>query len=224
MEGFSANDGGLVINLSKMNSVEFLEDNKIKTGPGCTLSHLYDQILPKKRIIPAGSCGTVGLGGLTMGGGYGMFARKYGLACDSLLEATLVDGNGMIHSTKDDPELLWAIRGGGAGNFGVVTEMIFQSYAAPSTMQAHHFKTRNLDAERAKNILRKWFEFAAQLPQSCFSGFVLNGSTLNILVTNYDAKADDVLQPLLDDLMKSTDEFHSGNPGELSKMLKNYYG
>ncbi|HET6990855.1 MAG TPA: BBE domain-containing protein, partial [Bacteroidia bacterium] len=49
-------------------------------------------------------------------------------------------------------------------------------------------------------------------------------STLNILVTNYEAKADDVLQPLLDDMMKYTDEFRSGNPGELSKMLKNYYG
>ncbi|HET6991479.1 MAG TPA: FAD-binding protein, partial [Bacteroidia bacterium] len=137
MEGFSSNDGGMVINLSKMNSVEFLEDNKIKTGPGCTLSHLYDNILPKKRIIPAGSCGTVGLGGLTMGGGYGLFARKYGLTCDNLLEATMVDGNGMIHSTKDDPELLWALRGGGAGNFGVVTELIYQSHEAPENMQAH---------------------------------------------------------------------------------------
>lgn len=143
LEGFSSNDGGMVINLSKMNSVEFLAENRIKTGPGCTVSHLYNIILPKKRIIPIGSCGTVGLGGLTLGGGYGLFSRKYGLTCDNLLEATMVDGNGKIHSTKDDPELLWALRGGGSGNFGIVTELIYNSYPAPAIMQAHHFKAKN---------------------------------------------------------------------------------
>lgn len=223
LEGFSCNDGGLVINLSKMNSVEFLEDNKIQAGPGCTLSELYDQILPKKRIIPAGSCGSVGLGGLTLGGGYGLFARKFGFTCDHLLEATVVDGNGVIHSTKDDPELLWAIRGGGAGNFGVVTQLIYRSHEAPASMQAHHFKARKLSAERAKNILEKWFVFAAQLPVSCFSAYVLNGSTLNILVTNYEKHSEE-LQKLLDKLALETDEFRSGKPGMLSNMLKNYYG
>jgi FAD/FMN-containing dehydrogenase len=147
--------GGLVINLSKMNSMEFLENNNIKVGPGCTLFNLYDQILPKKRLLPAGSCGTVGIGGLTMGGGYGLFSRKFGLTCDHLLEATFVDGNGKIHSTKDDPELLWALRGGGAGNFGVVTEMVFRTQEAPSVMRSHHFKARKLDALRAKKHFRK---------------------------------------------------------------------
>jgi hypothetical protein len=223
MEGFSSNDGGLVVNLSKMNGVEFLSEHRIKVGPGCRLSQLYDQILPKQRIIPTGSCGTVGIGGLTLGGGYGLFARKYGLTCDNLLEATLVDGNGTIHSTRNDPELLWALRGGGAGNFGVVTELIYQSHAAPTSMQAHHFKARKLDAIRAKNILEKWFLFAAQLPESCFSGFVLNGSTLNILVTNFEAHTTE-LQLLLEKLAVETDEFRSGASDDIAKMLKHYYG
>jgi hypothetical protein len=223
MEGFSSNDGGLVINLSKMNTVEMLEDNKIKAGPGCTLSHLYDEILPKNRIIPAGSCGTVGLGVLTMGGGYGLFGRKFGLTCDNLLEATVVDGNGVIHSTKDDEELLWAIRGGGAGNFGVVTELIYQSHPKPEKLQAHHFKSRKLDAAKAKTLLEKWFEFSANLPETCFAAYVLNGSTLNILVTNFGVLTDE-LQKSLDTLALETDEFRAGPPTELSKMLKNYYG
>lgn len=223
MEGFSSNDGGMVINLSKMNSVEMLEDDKIKAGPGCTLSHLYDEILPKDRIIPAGSCGTVGLGGLTMGGGYGLFSRKFGLTCDHLVEATMVDGNGKIHSTKDDPELLWALRGGGAGNFGVVTELIYNSHPKPETMQSHHFKSRKLDAEKAKSLLQEWFEFSAQLPDTCFSAYVLNGSTLNMLVTNFGTLTDE-LQQLLDGLAKETDEFKAGVPTEISKKLKNYYG
>lgn len=225
MEGFSSNDGGMVINLSKMNSVEVMGDHTIKAGPGCTLSHLYDTILPESRIIPAGSCGTVGLGGLTMGGGYGLFSRKYGLTCDNLLEATMVDGSGKIISTKDDPELLWALRGGGAGNFGVVTHLVYKSYPAPKQFQAHHFKSRNLDADHAKNILEKWFVFAAKLPDTCFSGFVLNGKTLNVLVTNFERSNHRDLQQLMDEFQHYTDEFHSGPVSENpAKSLRNYYG
>ena len=223
MEGFSSNDGGLVINLSKMNSVEFLENNTIKVGPCCTLSNLYDQILPKKRLLPAGSCGTVGIGGLTMGGGYGLFSRKFGLTCDHLMEATFVDGNGKIQSTNDDPELLWALRGGGAGNFSVVTEMVFRTQEAPAVMRSYHFKARKLDAKRAKNILEKWFEFTSKLSETCFSAFVLNGSTLNILVTNF-GEHNSNLENNLKELALHTDEFRSVAPIELSKKLKNYYG
>lgn len=223
MEGFSSNTDGMVINLSKMNSVEFLEDDKIKAGPGCTLSNLYDHILPKGRIIPAGSCGSVALGGLTTGGGYGLFSRKFGLTCDHLLEATFVDGNGKIHSTKDDENLLWALRGGGSGNFGIVTEMIFRSHKAPATMQSHHFKARKLDADRATAILEKWMFYADQLPESCFAAYVLNGETLNMLITNFEEHTDAV-QSVIDALTRETDEYKAGKEIELSKKLKNYYG
>lgn len=223
MEGFSCNDGGLVINLSKMNKVEMLDGNMIKVGPGCKLSYLYDVILPKGRLLPAGSCGTVGVGGLTLGGGYGLFARKYGLTCDHLVEATMVDGNGNIHSTKNDEELLWALKGGGAGNFGVVTEMVFKTQAAPAKLQAHYFKARKLSAVRASAILQTWMELAPELPDACFSGFVLNGSTLNILITNYEP-GNNTLQPLLDKLAAVVDEYRSSHVGDLGKMLRNYYG
>jgi hypothetical protein len=223
MEGFSCNDGGMVINLSKMNNVEILNDNKIRVGPGCTLGNLYDNILPKGRLLPAGSCATVGLGGLALGGGYGLFSRKYGLTCDHLVEATMVDGKGNIYNTKNDTELLWALKGGGAGNFGVVTEMVFNTHEAPLTMQAHYFKARKLNAERASSILQTWMELAAQLPDSCFSGYVLNGSTLNIVITNYEIN-NDKLTPLVAKLAGVMDEFHSTHVGQLDVMLRNYYG
>ncbi len=225
MEGFSCNQDGMVINLSQMNSISIQENQNVIAGPGCRLKDLYDVILPKGRIVPTGSCGTVGLGGLTMGGGYGLFSRQYGLTCDNMIEATMVDGEGKIHSTKDDPELLWALRGGGAGNFGVVTEMIYTSYPAPKKFQAHHFKSRKLDAEKAKTILGKWFSFAEQLPLTCFSGYVLNGSTLNVLVTNSDMDNAPALKVLLDDFKQYHDEFREGPISEdLAKSLKNYYG
>lgn len=224
MEGFSCNDGGLVINLSQMNSIEFIGDDKIKVGPGCILSQLYDAILPKGIILPAGSCGTVGLGGLTLGGGYGLFARKYGLTCDHLLEATMVDGEGNIHNTNNTPELLWALKGGGNGNYGIVTEMVFSTHKAPPTLQAHYLKARNLTAEKATKILEHWMRITPQMPASCFSGFVLNGHTLNILITNYDTQAATELQPLIDDLSTSVDQVRSSKWGTLGKMLTNYYG
>src|SRR5690606_2602080 len=117
MEGFSSNNGGLVLNLSQLNHIALRDDNCVRTGPGSTLSQLNDVLLPQGRLLPAGSCGSVGIGGLTLGGGYGFFSRQYGLTCDHLREAIMVDGDGEIRSTRDDPRLLWALRGGGAGNF-----------------------------------------------------------------------------------------------------------
>ncbi|HUM52828.1 MAG TPA: FAD-dependent oxidoreductase, partial [Chitinophagales bacterium] len=185
-EGFSSNDNGLVINLSMMNKITWLENDLIKIEPGCKLHELYDTILPKNKIIPTGSCGGVGVGGLTLGGGYGFFSRKYGLTCDSLQSLTLIDGNGDINSSDDKPDLLWACKGGGNGNFGVVTELIFKTYNAPSHFTSHRFKAMNVDAARVQTILEQWFTLTKNLPQACFAAFVHNGKTLNILLTDYE--------------------------------------
>lgn len=72
-EGFSSNNGGLVIDLSLMNSIEWPESNIVTVGPSGKLSELYNALLSKKRMIPAGSCGSVGIGGLTLGGGVWLF-------------------------------------------------------------------------------------------------------------------------------------------------------
>lgn len=223
MEGFSCNDGGLVINLSQLNHIEWIGDNKIKVGPGCTLSMLYDELLPKKKIIPSGSCGGVAVGGLTLGGGYGLFSRKFGLTCDSLEEVTMVDGNGNIQNTVQNKELLWACRGGGNGNYGVVTEMIFKVHEAPQTLTAHWFKIYKLDAERGAAMLEKWMELAAGLPVSCFSAFILNGKLLNIMITNCEAHTDAV-QKMIDGLTPLVDKITIGKPRPLAIAIKNYFG
>lgn len=224
MEGFSCNDDGMVINLSKMNKVEILADGKIKVGPGCILSQLYDALLPKGQILPAGSCGTVGLGGLTLGGGYGLFSRKYGLTCDHLMEATMVDGRGNIITTNENEELLWALKGGGTGNFGVVTEMVFETHKAPPTLQAHYLKARKLTPERAASILERWMFLTPKLPDSCFSGYVLNGHTLNILITNYDNSKRNEVQAIVDELGIVVDQVKQSKWGDLANMLTHYYG
>ena len=222
-EGFSSNDNGLVINLSMMNKITWLENDLIRIEPGCKLHELYDTILPKGKIIPAGSCGGVGVGGLTLGGGYGFFSRKYGLTCDSLQSFTLVDGDGNIHSSKDNPDLLWACKGGGNGNFGVVTEMIFKTHEAPSHFTSHRFKAIKVDATRVQTILEQWFLLTKDLPQACFSAFVHNGRTLNILLTDYEDNPNTV-QQFKNALTSLVDKITIGEPKPLAAALKNYYG
>ncbi|MBL0356593.1 MAG: FAD-binding oxidoreductase [Chitinophagaceae bacterium] len=184
MEGFSGNNGGMVINMSAMNNIEWVNNETIKLNPGCKLAQIYDAILPKRRIIPGGSCAGVGIGGLVLGGGYGLTARKFGLTCDSLQAVTMVDGTGKIITASGNDELLWACKGGNNGNFGIVAELTFKTHTAPATMQSHRFRAYKVDVVRAKAILQKWFELTPSLPADCFSAFVLNGRTLYILLTN----------------------------------------
>jgi len=223
MEGYSCNDGGMVINMGHMNEVTLSADGMLTAGPGCTLSRLYDHLLPQGRLLPAGSCGSVSLGGLTLGGGYGLFARKYGLTCDHLIAATMVDGNGNVHKAMGDDELMWALRGGGTGNFGIVTEMQFSTQRAPATLKAMHLKVSRLTATRAASVLKVWMEVAAAMPESCFSGYVLNGGTLNILITDFEHDRHNII-PVLQPLIDVAGPVTIRNPRPLYKMLPNYYG
>lgn len=222
-EGFSSNNDGLVIDLSLMNSIEWIDEQTVKIGPGCTLAYLYDHILPKNKIIPAGSCGGVGIGGLTLGGGYGLFSRKYGLTCDSLTDITFIDGNGSILSGSKEKDLLWACRGGGNGNFGVVSEMVFKTKDTPAAFRSHRFKSHKVDTEHVVKMMQKWFDLTKELPLSCFSAFVLNNKTVYILLTDFEHHSETVeaFKSLLSPL---TDSIQIGNPQPLAQALKVFRG
>lgn len=222
-EGFSTNDGGLVIDLTFMNAITWVEDQHVLIQPACKLAQLYDELLPAKRLIPAGSCGGVGVGGLTLGGGYGFFSRKYGLTCDSLTGLTMVDGRGRVHEVNNDHELLWACRGGGNGNFGVITEFRFKTHPAPEHFYSHRFKAYKLTVERARYLLEQYFLLSRDLPEACFSAFVLNGKTLTLLVANYEGPHAG-LQAMLDRFAELCDKTTVGSAVPLAKALKNYYG
>jgi hypothetical protein len=222
-EGFSCNNDGLVIDLSTMNQVSWENENTVIIEPGCILSQLYDIILRKNKIIPAGSCGNVGIGGLTLGGGYGLFSRKFGLTCDSLQSITMVDAKGNIINSKDDPELLWACKGGGNGNFGVITSLKFSLNTAPDFLQSHRFKICHINAQKAKQVLEQWFSVTANLPPSCFSAFVLNGASLYILLTNIE-KQNSETQKIVAQLASLVDKTISGKPIPLAKAVQVFYG
>lgn len=222
-EAFSSIDDGMQINLSLMNGIELGENDIATLQPACLLRDIYDYLLPKGRLIPAGSCGTVGVGGLALGGGYGFFSRKHGLTCDSMMEATLVDAQGNLHTAKEGDELMWALRGGGNGNFGIVTEMKFRIYQAPKTFTRYRFKAYKLDVERTKHLLQLYFEHSAKLPETCFAAFVLNYKTLTLLITNYGAD-NEALNAMLEAFKPVADKVELGEPRDLAKSLKSYYG
>jgi hypothetical protein len=222
-EQFSSNNGGMVINLSLLNTIEWKDNNEVEIGPAVLLKEMYDELLPKQRILPAGSCGTVGVGGLTLGGGYGFFARKYGLTCDNLLSATFVDGNGEIHEVSGNDELLWALRGGGNGNFGVASSFRFKTHPIPEHFSYTRLKAKNLDLERARLLLKTWFENAKLLPGSCFSAFVLNGKSLTILITNFESSSPE-LETMVAALTEICDTVTSKRNEDIAGALRNYYG
>lgn len=222
-EGFSSNNDGLVVDLSLFKSVKWLDNDRVSIQPGVTLSEVYDNILPKKRIIPMGSCGGVGVGGLTLGGGYGLFSRKYGLTCDHLESFTMVDGKGNIIQSADDKELAWACRGGGNGNFGVVTEMTFRTHKAPDWFIRHRFKAYNLTTDRAKQLLETWFTYAGRLPGSCFAAFVLNHKTLTLLITDFEEQSPE-LTDMINQFTALCDKYIPDTKKDLAPSLKKYYG
>ncbi|WP_461035043.1 FAD-binding oxidoreductase [Streptomyces mayteni] len=114
-------DGGLVIDLGAMRQVR-IERNTAVIGGGSQARDVVAAATPHGLNVATGTAGVVGMAGLSLGGGYGPLLGTAGLAADNLLGAEVVLADGRLVSTDDDPELLWALRGGG-GNFGVVTSM-----------------------------------------------------------------------------------------------------
>lgn len=223
MEGFSCENGSMQIVLSNINQLKWIDKNTISVGPAILLHSIYEELIPRNKILPGGSCATVAVGGLTLGGGYGLMSRLFGLTCDSLLALKMVDGNGNIISSKTDADLLWACKGGGNGNFGVVTEMVFKVHNRPSQMSSYRFRSFNVDTEKGKLILKTWFEESKLLPNACFSTCLFNGDMAYILLTNV-SKNTPIVNRFIAKLKLVTEKFSANVNQPLAKALKNYYG
>jgi FAD/FMN-containing dehydrogenase len=129
---------GIVVDVTPMRSVS-VSGEVATVGAGARLGAVYDALAEHDRTIPAGCGPTVGIAGLTLGGGLGILGRTHGLTADHLLAAQVVLADGRIVDCDQhhDPELFWALRGAGGGFFGVVTSLTFRTLPAPDATSFH---------------------------------------------------------------------------------------
>lgn len=169
--GYSTPDNGLVLDLRGMATVE-VDGSTAVVGAGARLMEVYAALAGAGQALPAGSCPTVGIAGLTLGGGIGVVARKYGLTCDKLTAVQIVTADGK-QRTVDGGDLLWALKGGGGGNFGVVTSFTFATEPAPDiTVFALEYP-----AGATADVVGAWQDWVAQQPDELWSNCVVSAGS-----------------------------------------------
>jgi FAD/FMN-containing dehydrogenase len=171
--GLGSVDDGVVIDLSLLRDVKVdPEARTVRVGGGCTWAEVDAATNEHGLATPSGIISTTGVGGLTLGGGLGHLTRKCGLAIDNLLEAEVVLANGeqVTASADENPDLYWALRGGG-GNFGVVTSFVFRLHEVGTVIAGPTF----WPVESGAEVLRAYRDFLPNAPRE-LNAFFLFGS------------------------------------------------
>ncbi|MGW0754024.1 FAD-binding oxidoreductase [Streptomyces sp. NPDC002587] len=164
--GWSTRAGGLVVDAGAMAAVA-VDGEDVRIGAGARLGDVNSVLAGHGLAVPTGLCPSVGIAGLTLGGGLGLAARAHGTTSDRLTSARVVTPDGAVRevSADRDAELFWALRGGGGGNFGVVTEFRFRTHPAGDCAFAElHWP----EADSAA-VLRGWQRWLARLPDPFWS-------------------------------------------------------
>lgn len=165
--GYSSSSG-LVIDVSRLASITVdTSANIADVGSGAQLIDVYNTIGSHDRLLPGGSCPTVGIAGLALGGGHGVFSRRYGMTCDNIRSVTLVTADSRVVTADptQDADLLWACQGGGGGNFGVVTSFAFDVHPMPEVT----LFTLQYPWDAAATMLHAWQEWIGSAPDELWS-------------------------------------------------------
>lgn len=168
--GLALADGGMVIDLSRMNGIRVNpEDKTVRAEAGCTWGDVDHATHAFGLAAVSGIISTTGVAGLTLGGGHGYLSRKYGLTIDNLLEADVVLADGTYVTASEDhhADLFWAIRGGG-GNFGVVTSFKFRIHPVDTVVAGPMF----WPVDQTEKIMRWYRDWLPGVPEDVYAFFV----------------------------------------------------
>ena len=204
-EGYCARDGQLMIDLSALQQVEVdLENQVVHVGAGSFWGQVDVATYPRGYAACGGGCVEVGVAGLSQGGGFGPISRSHGMTIDNLLEARIVtarDRRVVVASASSEPDLFWALRGGGGGNFGVVTRFTYRLHPIGRAFCGGTLVYNWGDDTRAMfRFYRDWMRSADADEKLTFLPiFALtpDGSPLGVLSTFYNGNFDDGLAYLL---------------------------
>jgi alkanesulfonate monooxygenase SsuD/methylene tetrahydromethanopterin reductase-like flavin-dependent oxidoreductase (luciferase family) len=165
ISGRSTNDGGIVIDLGRLDSIE-VTGTRVRVGPGTSWGHVAESLAPSGLAMSSGDYGDVGVGGLATAGGIGFLVRKFGLTVDHVTAAELVLADGRIvrADASEKPDLFWALRGAG-GNFGIVTAFELDAYPVSDVV----FAQMLYDASDAAALLERWGKLVEAAPQELTS-------------------------------------------------------
>ncbi|KAG6580285.1 FAD-binding protein [Phytophthora cinnamomi] len=215
-EVLSSMDGSLVIDIADMVDVNLVSENKAEGSAlatvqaGARLAWVYTEL---DRLggynFNAGTCPSVGIGGHISGGGYGMVGRHYGLAADQTTEMRVVLYNGTVvtASATENPDLFWALRGGGAGSFGIVTLFTIKVHTMPKvTMFSMQFNV----SVRAQ-VLRAWMDYFPTADSRLTTQFVVDGGGARMTGQYLGSKAE------LDVLLNASGLFDHGGLKSLDR-------
>jgi len=166
--GYSTAAGGILLDVSGLGAIVVrARDRRVQAGAGVQLSEVYAALARSRQTIPAGSCPTVGLAGLVLGGGVGFVSRRWGTTSDNLVALRMVTADGRVRTVdaRRHPDLLWACRGGGGGNFGVATAFTLRTFPAQPAVTF----TLAFDWADVLAVVRAWQDWAPDAPDDLFS-------------------------------------------------------
>ena len=237
ISGKSTCDGGIIIDLSRMRKTGVDLQRKIATlEPGCTLYDLDSKTLPYGYVVPAGVVSHTGVAGLTLGGGIGSLMRMYGLTIDNLRSVDIITADGVMRkaSADENPDLFWAVRGGG-GNFGVVTSFEYNLRPLPN---GEIIVGVNLyDQKYAKDIWDFYYDYTEDMDTE----IMLNAGMWNVaadegyfflgaLYLGDESKAEKALKtirsfgnPISDDISKKKFSDHQQIADKRNAHYRSYY-
>jgi FAD/FMN-containing dehydrogenase len=164
--GYSSGQG-LVIDVTRMNTVTQVGSGTARIGAGTRLVDLYAGLDAHGVTVPGGSCPTVGVAGLALGGGIGVVTRAYGTLSDNLRSVQMVTPDGTVREcdAEQNSDLFWACRGGGGGNFGVATAFTFATHPAQEMVLFF----LNWPWSQAARVIAAWQSWAPNAPDELWS-------------------------------------------------------